>query len=264
MNEVFAGIDVGSTTTKVVLLSDDVLLAQAIAPTGANCRNTARELYERALSEGTREESEVAFVVSTGYGRRLVDFRTEIVSEITANAVGACFLGRGAGQVRTIIDVGGQDSKAISLDEGGRVANFAMNDKCAAGTGRFLEVMSRTLEMDLDGFARAALEAAEPIRISSLCTVFAESEVIGLLSEGKAVPDIVAGVHESIAARVGALVRRVTLKPPVFFDGGGARNPALRKALEKDLGVELIVPDDPQMVTATGAALIARDRHLSS
>ena len=164
-------------------------------------------------------------------------------------------------RVRTIIDVGGQDSKAIALDESGRVVDFAMNDKCAAGTGRFLEVMARRLEIDLETLGEAGLESAGPLPITSLCTVFAESEVVGLLSEGKKVADIVAGVHDAVAARVGALVRRVGLRTPVLFDGGAALNRGLAKALEKNLGVEIVVPAKPQFVVATGAALLARARH---
>ena len=263
MSDIFVGIDVGSTTTKVVILSGEEVVASAIAPTGASCRKTSHELYEKTLAETGRSERDVALAVSTGYGRRMVDFPTEIVSEITANAVGARFLSREAGRVRTIIDVGGQDSKAISLDEEGRVLDFAMNDKCAAGTGRFLEVMSRALELDLDEFARVSLDATSPLQITSLCTVFAETEVVGLVSQGKAVADIAAGIHNAIAARVGALVRRVGLSAPVFFDGGAALNAGLRRAIEKNLGVELIVPASPQMVVATGAALIARERHAS-
>lgn len=264
MNEMFAGIDVGSTTTKAVIVSADGVVAKEIAGTGANVRATSRGVYEAALAASGHAESDVAFVVSTGYGRRMVEFRTEVVSEITANAAGARFFDGGLGRVRTIVDVGGQDSKVISLDEEGRVVNFAMNDKCAAGTGRFLEVMSRVLELELDELGKAALEAGEPVQITSLCTVFAESEVIGLLSEGKPVPGIVAGIHEAIAGRMGALVRRVGLHAPVLFDGGAALNPALRTALEKNLGVEICVPDEPQMVVATGAALIARERHLGN
>jgi len=260
MDGVFAGIDAGSTTTKVVLVSAGAVVACAIAATGANVGKTARTLYDGALRSAGRVEDDVTSVMTTGYGRRLVDFRTGVVSEITANAAGARFVSRDAGRVRTIIDVGGQDSKAIALDEDGRVVDFAMNDKCAAGTGRFLEVMARIVELDLDAIGEVALQSETPRPITSLCTVFAESEVVGLLSAGVPVPDIVAGIHASIAARVGALVRRVGLRTPVLFDGGAALNPGLRRALEDNLDVPLVVPERPRMVTATGAALIARDR----
>ena len=267
MSDLFMGIDAGSTTTKVVIVEDDRVLAREIAATGANCRQTARGLFEKALASCGRAEGDVAGVVSTGYGRRLVDFGGETVSEITCNATGAVHVALARGKasqwhphVRTIVDIGGQDSKVISLDEAGRVVDFAMNDKCAAGTGRFLEVMSRILEVDLDQLGRIALGSKEPLPITSLCTVFAESEVVSLVSQGKPVPDIVAGIHEATAARVGALVRRVGLRTPVFFDGGPALNVGMTRALEKNLGVELIVPEHPQFVTATGAAVIARDR----
>jgi predicted CoA-substrate-specific enzyme activase len=263
MSDLFVGIDAGSTTTKVAIVEGGKVLAREISATGANCRQTARALFEKALASCGRAESDVAGVVSTGYGRRLVDLGGEAVSEITCNAAGAVFLAGGSpeGRVRTIVDIGGQDSKVISLDESGRVADFAMNDKCAAGTGRFLEVMSRILEVDLDRLGEIALKSNEPLPIASLCTVFAESEVVSLVSQGKPVPDIVAGIHEATAARVGTLVRRVGLRTPVFFDGGPALNAGMRKALERNLGVELIVPAHPQFVTATGAALTACERH---
>jgi len=257
MPGLFAGIDIGSTTTKVVVVSDAGVCGRAIGPTGANCRATARTLYDEVLSTCEGGEDDVVSVVTTGYGRRLVDFRTGIVSEITANARGAGFLAAASGPVRTIVDVGGQDSKAISLDDDGRITDFAMNDKCAAGTGRFLEVMARLLELDLDAIGEMALRAETPRTITSLCAVFAESEVIGLLSEGVPVPEIVAGIHISVAARVGALVRRIGLRTPVLFDGGAALNPGLRKAIERNLDVHLLVPDHPQFVPATGAALLA-------
>ncbi|HUU43886.1 MAG TPA: acyl-CoA dehydratase activase [Planctomycetota bacterium] len=260
MSGLFAGIDVGSTTTKAVLLRGEEVVTREISATGASARRTAREVFERALAAAGCAEGDVAFVMSTGYGRRMVEFRTDFVSEITANAWGARFLARDAGAVRTIVDVGGQDSKAIALDDDGRVTDFAMNDKCAAGTGRFLEVMARILEMDLDGMSEAALSAARAEPITSLCTVFAESEVVGLVSEGKAVAEIVSGVHEAVAGRIGALVRRVGLRTPVFFDGGAALNGALRRALERNLDTSLIVPEHPQFVAAVGAALVARER----
>ena len=261
MSVLSVGIDVGSTTTKVVVLRDDSVASREIAPTGADVRETTKRLYAAALGSAGVGKNDAIPVTSTGYGRRLVDFRSSVVSEITANAAGARSLYRDDGGVRTIIDVGGQDSKAIALDAGGRVVNFAMNDKCAAGTGRFLEVMARLLETDLAAMSALALTSDNPEPITSLCTVFAESEVIGLVSEGKPVADIVAGIHASIASRVGALVRRVGVHEPVLFDGGAAINPALRRALERCLDVQLILPEHPQFVTATGATLLARDRN---
>jgi len=254
-----AGVDVGSTTTKVVLIEDSQVLAAKVCATGANCRKAADALLAAALQSSGRERSEVRSVVSTGYGRKLVDFADEIVSEITANAKGAVWLHRGEVPVRTIIDVGGQDSKVICVDRSGLVTNFAMNDKCAAGTGRFLEVLSRILEIDLDQLGEISLQSRKSLEISSVCTVFAESEVVSLISQGKSVEDIVAGLHRSVARRVGDLVTTVGLQEAVFFDGGPALNCGLIKAFEEELGVSLIVPESPQIVTATGAALVASD-----
>ena len=261
VKDLFLGIDVGSTTTKAVALSGDRIAGEAILATGPSCARTARQARDAALRSAGAAEADVAATVSTGYGRKMVDFASESVSEITANAAGAKFLTHG--HVRTVVDVGGQDSKAIALDDSGRVVDFAMNDKCAAGTGRFLEVMARRLELDLETLAAAGLSSSSPLPITSLCTVFAESEVVGLLSEGKKVEDIVAGIHEAVAARVGALVRRVGLRTPALFDGGAALNEGLRRALEKNLGVELILPDRPQFVVATGAAILAREKSAS-
>ena len=257
---VTAGLDIGSTTTKVALLADGQVVATRLAATGANCRRAALGLLGEALAEAGLGESDVRYVVSTGYGRRIVEVADEAVSEITANAVGAQWCVRQGPLVRTIVDIGGQDSKVISLDEHGHMVNFAMNDKCAAGTGRFLEVMARILEVDLEQLGSLGVQAKETLAISSLCTVFAESEVISLLAQGKAVPDIVAALHASIARRVGALARSVGVVETVFFDGGPALNRGLKDALEQELAVFLHVPPEPQTVTAVGAAVIAGRR----
>jgi len=254
-----AGLDIGSTTTKVALVEDRRVVASGVAPTGASCKKTARSLYNAALESVGRESHHVARVVSTGYGRRLVDMAQEAISELTANAAGATFLSDGT-TIRTVIDVGGQDSKVLSLDESGKMVNFAMNDKCAAGTGRFLEQISRVLEVELEDLGRLSSQATEALTINSVCTVFAETEVVSLLAQGKRVEDIIAGIHASIAKRIVQLARGVGVREPVFFDGGTAQNHGLRSALEQALGVELIVPDDPQIATAIGAALIAADR----
>jgi len=257
---VTAGLDIGSTTTKVAVLADGEVRATRLAATGANCRRTALALLSEALDEAGLAAAEVQYVVSTGYGRRIVEASDEAISEITANAVGAQWCMGAGPQVRTIIDIGGQDSKVISLDDQGHMTNFAMNDKCAAGTGRFLEVMARILEVDLEQLGSLGVRSTETLAISSLCTVFAESEVISLLAQGKAVPDIVAALHASIARRVGALARTVGVVPTVFFDGGPALNSGLKEALEQELGVALHVPPAPQTVTAVGAAVLAARR----
>ncbi len=260
-----AGVDIGSTATKVVLLdaaSETPLLWSGVAATGAYARRTAGELLEAGLAASGTSEAELLWVVSTGYGRRLVQFRDEVVSEITANARGAVHLGGGPGSVRTVIDVGGQDSKAIALDEQGRMLDFAMNDKCAAGTGRFLEVLARALETELGDLGGVSLESTERFEINSTCTVFAESEVVGLLALGRSVADIAAAVHRSIARRVAVLARQVGVVGPVLFDGGPALNMGLVAALFEELGVEVDTPESPQLATALGAAIIAREAAL--
>jgi predicted CoA-substrate-specific enzyme activase len=253
------GLDIGSTTTKAAVIDGEVVLGHAVAATGANCRRTAEAVLAQALALAGGEAGDVAYTLATGYGRRLVDADATI-SEITANAAGARLLTRDSLPVRTIIDIGGQDSKVIAADANGIVQNFAMNDKCAAGTGRFLEVMSRILEIDLDQLGPLSLQATESVSISSICTVFAETEVISMLAQARAVPDIIAGVHRSIAKRVGDLARGVGIAEPVFFDGGPALNTGLRKALEHELNVRLVVPESPQVATAIGAASIAAGR----
>ena len=265
-------MDIGSTTTKAVLLEDGALLAHAVAPTGANCRQTAAELLDQCLQQAERQVEQIAHATSTGYGRRLVVHAgqpavlraAEAVSEITCNARGALWLAGNDTPVRTIVDIGGQDSKVIALDEGGNLADFAMNDKCAAGTGRFLEVMARILEVEVDELGWLSQQATEPAPINSTCTVFAESEVVSLLAQGCRVPDIIAGVHQSIARRVAGLVRSVGLVERVLFDGGPALNRGLTQALAQELGTSLIVPDRPQVATAIGAALIAAERALAA
>ena len=253
------GVDVGSTTTKVVLIDGEQIAASDVCATGPNSRDTVDKLLCRVLRAAGRERNEVEFVVSTGYGRHRVEFADHVVSEITANAKGANWLAPKTQTIRTVIDIGGQDSKVISLDDDGIIANFAMNDKCAAGTGRFLEVMARALEVDLDAFGRLSLESNEDLPINSVCTVFAESEVISLLSEGKAVCDVIAALHRSVARQVAGLVHKVGVREAVFFDGGPALNRGLTRALERELGVELVVPECPQIATAIGAAFTARE-----
>ncbi len=253
------GVDVGSTAAKLVLMENSSVLAAEVCPTGPNCQKTANALLAAALESAGREWSDIEYAVSTGYGRRLIHFSNEVVSEITANAKGAVWVSKGNVAIGTVIDVGGQDSKVLSLDESGRVVGFAMNDKCAAGTGRFLEVLSRILEINLDALGDISLKSIKPLEISSMCTVFAESEVVSLISQGESVPDIVAALHRAVARRVGALAASVGVREAVFFDGGPALNCGLVRAFEEELGTALIVPDSPQVVTAIGAALIARD-----
>ena len=249
-----AGIDIGSISTKAAVLSDGKLLGTRLIFTGYNAEAAGRTVFEALLKELGLERTVIQRVISTGYGRNSVKFVDKAVTEITCHGAGAHYLDT---QARSIIDIGGQDSKVIVIDEKGKVKNFAMNDKCAAGTGRFLEVMARALEVDLEAFGDLSLKAGSPSRISSLCTVFAESEVISLISRGEHRENIIAGIHESVAARVAAMANRVGVLPPVVMTGGVAKNTGVVKALEKKLGMPIRVSEYAQLNGAIGAAVLA-------
>lgn len=249
-----AGIDIGSITAKAAIVEDGGILGTKTIFTGYNAEAAGVKVYQDLLSESGLDRSSIAKIVSTGYGRNSVKFADKTFTEIMAHAAGAYLLNP---KIRTIIDIGGQDSKAIALDEKGKVRNFVMNDKCAAGTGRFLEVMARALEVNLDEFGAMSLQSKLPSKISSLCTVFAESEVISLIARGEKRPDIIAGIHESIAARVSSMLARVGVAEPVMITGGVARNAGVVDALERKLGVKIAVSSYAQVNGAIGAAVLA-------
>ncbi|MGZ6275778.1 MAG: acyl-CoA dehydratase activase [Syntrophales bacterium] len=264
-----AGIDIGSITTKAAVMAEGKIRGTRVIFTGYNAEQAGARVYEELLKELGIEKFDVRRVVSTGYGRNSVKFMDKAMTEIICHGAGAHYLNPRA---RSVIDIGGQDSKAIILDEKGKVKNFAiaiildekgkvknfaMNDKCAAGTGRFLEVMARALEVDLDGFGALSLRAVDPSRISSLCTVFAESEVISLISKGEKRENIIAGIHESIAARIAAMANRLRIAPLVVMTGGVAKNIGVVKALERKIGMAVEVSEYAQVNGAIGAALLA-------
>ena len=249
------GIDVGSITAKAAVIRDGEILSDKLLLTGYNARNAGEKVFEAIVTGSGIERSAVDKIISTGYGRSSVKFADKAITEITCHAMGAHFL---SPDVRSVIDIGGQDSKAIAIDESGNVRDFAMNDKCAAGTGRFLEVMARALEVDIVDFGHFSLNADQPSKISSLCTVFAESEVISLISKGEERENIIAGIHESIAARVVAMAGRTGLKAPIMMTGGVAKNIGVVKALEKKLGQPIEVSPQSQLTGAIGAALLAQ------
>jgi len=251
------GVDLGSTAIKVVLLDrGSWIVAKRSGPTGHHARQSAEALVAQVLSDAAVTAKDIKNTVATGYGRLYYDQANREVSEISCHARGARFL---VPDVRTVIDVGGQDSKAINIAENGRVMDFAMNDKCAAGTGRFLEVMSRVLHTPLERFGALARASTKVVPISTTCTVFAESEVVGLIARGDALPDIVAAIHRSIASRVAALARRVGVTAPVLASGGVARNAAAIDALSAELNLTVTSAPDPEFVGAVGAALIAAE-----
>jgi predicted CoA-substrate-specific enzyme activase len=248
------GIDSGSLTTEAVLLDNGQIRAFVILVTGASNRKAAQKARLEVISRADYETRDVQRVVATGYGRDAVEFADSKVTEITCHALGAHYL---FPDVRTVIDIGGQDSKVMRVDESGRVLNFAMNDKCAAGTGRFLEVMAHALEVKLDEMGRVSLKSSADVSVSSTCTVFAESEVVGLVAQGYETPDILRAIHRAIASRAAALAGRVGATAPVVMTGGVAKNIGVVKELGEKLNLKIIVPEEPQIVGALGAAIIA-------
>ncbi len=248
------GVDVGSTSTKAVIV-DAVgrMVASHLIPTGGSAALSAAKCVERIVADvGIRQDDTP--IVSTGYGRAQVNGAGERITEITCHSIGVHHLNP---EIALLIDVGGQDSKVIRIGKNGRPADFEINDKCSAGTGRFLEVMSRVLEIPLPELGALALESTAPSAISSTCTVFAESEVIGRIGAGDSVKDIAAGIHLSMASKIGTLSRRVGVVEPVCVTGGVALNPAFRFYLSKQIGVELWVPEEPQLTGALGAAILS-------
>lgn len=254
--EIAAGIDVGSLSAEAVLLGGGGVIAYAIISTGVDSRGAAEKALSTALQSAGLEFADLAVIVATGYGRISVPFAHKRITEISCHGRGAFYINPAA---RTVIDIGGQDSKVIRLDDEGRVLDFAMNDKCAAGTGRFLEVMAAALEVKLDQLASLSAQASRGTPISSTCTVFAESEVVSLLAAGEPRAEIARGLHESVAARTSSLVYRVGLVEEVIMTGGVAKNGAVVKALEEKLQVKIAVPPEPQITGALGAALLAQD-----
>lgn len=253
-----AGVDVGSTQTKAVIVdASGAIAGRSLIATGANVILAARDAFRAALAEVGIGEEEVGFVVGTGYGRYRVEFGQAQVTEILCHARGAARMFPGT---RTVLDMGGQDTKAIRIRAGGDVADFCMNDKCAAGTGRFLQSAATALGIELAELGPTALRGLRPIEITTTCTVFAESEVLSWLARGKRLEDILAGVHRSIAARSIALLRRVGIEDEVTFTGGVARNPAMIAVLDELLGTRMNVSEESHFMGALGAALFALER----
>lgn len=272
---IFAGVDIGSATAKAVILRDGRIVGDAIRPVGYDVEEAGRLVLAEALAAaeafvGTeaRAPGEVRAsangpgglrperIVATGYGRHALAADAS-VTEITCHARGAAALLEGAA---TVIDVGGQDSKAISVGPGGRVLDFVMNDKCAAGTGRFLEVMARALEVPLDEFGALSLSASQAAEISNTCTVFAESEVISQRASRRPKEEIIAGIHKAMARRIAGMARRVEPRSPVAMTGGVAKNIGLVRAVEAELGLPITVPPLAQFAGALGAALLAGEK----
>lgn len=252
-----AGIDIGSTTAKAVVLKNDDSYFYALQPSGIDISSVSRQVLQEACEKAGLSFEDLERIVATGYGRISIPFATTTITEITCNAYGVHYLFPNASLV---VDIGGQDSKVIKIDKNGRVIQFAMNDKCAAGTGKFLEVAAQTLGVPVSEIGDISQQSQNKVSISSTCTVFAQTEIVSLIARQTNKEDIAAGLHESIVSRVYGLISSVNPDPKaeVVLTGGVAKNVAIVKLLERMLGREISVPEDPQIVTALGAALLAR------
>ncbi len=251
----FAGIDVGSTMTKVVILNGGII-ASIIGPTGPEHRRLANQVMEKALNQAALSFEKITYIVSTGYGRINVPFADKQFTEITCHAKGIASL---FPEAKTIIDIGGQDVKGIKIDGNGKILDFAMNDKCAAGTGRFIEVIADTLGVPLNKVGDLSLQSKNPASISNICTIWAQQEVAASLAEGVPIFDLLAGVHQSLADRIIRMVNRLKVEEAIIVTGGGGKNKGLLKALSEQLGYQILVPEEPLITGALGAALLGKE-----
>ena len=259
MSEVYTmGIDIGSTASKCVIMKNGKdIVGSAIVDLGAGTSGTER-VIAKALADANFTADDIDLQISTGYGRNSYEDAEKTVSELSCHAKGGKFI---FGDVRTIIDIGGQDIKVLKLNKNGQLLNFLMNDKCAAGTGRFLDVMAKVLDVDIEDMGEMDAKATETTAISSTCTVFAESEVISCLAKKIPMNNIVRGIHASVASKVASLAKRGGLEAPVAMTGGVTRNPGIVRALERELNTEIAISDLSQLAGAIGAALYAYDEY---
>ena len=247
--------------TKVVIIDEDEkILAHVVNHTGAEHRHLANKVTEEALESAGISFGEIAYVVATGYGRLNVPFADRQITELTCHTRGVVSFFPG---VRVAIDIGGQDAKGLQISDG-KLVDFVMNDKCAAGTGRFLEVVAETLGLELDELGAISLESTNKVKISSICTVFAQQEIVSRISEGVSLADIVAGLHDAIASRVARMVRRLKIEPDVVLTGGVAKNIGVVKGMEENLGCKISVPENPVLSGALGAALLSKELTLKA
>lgn len=256
---IVAGVDIGSTTAKALVLKDGEIIGGLIGPTGTNPALAGKQILDTVISNSNYTASDVKYIVATGYGRVSAPFADKTVTEITCHGRGAHHI---SPQIRTVIDIGGQDAKVVSLGEDGRVIDFVINDKCASGTGRFLESAAQlVLYVPLENLGELSSKSTKICKISSTCTVFAQTEIVSLLAAGESKENVIAGLHSSIANRVIGMAKRVGVKPEIMMTGGVAKNIGVKKALENDLNMEVIISSDidPQLVGALGAALIANE-----
>jgi len=256
MSKIYLGLDSGSRTTKAVILKNQEIICDDIEPTGIRPGDTSEKVISQMLKKNGITQEDITSLVATGYGKNIADYAQRKISEISCHARGTHYF---FPRVRTFIDIGGQDSKIAVLNPKGKVVDFVMNDKCAAGTGRFLEVVARILNTRVDKLSDLVLKSTREIEINSTCVVFAESEIIGLLTQNNPVGDIAKAVHDAIARRTRNLMSAIQWQEPIVFTGGVANNSAMQEALERILQTDLLVPEKPDFTGAIGAALIGKE-----
>lgn len=258
-NKTAVGVDVGSTFSKAVVVSNNNIRGWSIIPSGGDYRVAANEVLKKALSKAGISSDSIAFVVATGYGAASVSNADEMVSDMTCQGRGISYLFPSA---RTVVDIGGQYSRVFRVDEEGRVVNFVFSEQCAAGSARLLQVIARVLQVDIEELGELSLKSNKKVDFTTSCAVFIESELISRIAEGFLKEDIAAGIHRALAAKIQVLVERVGLEPDCALVGGGAKNIGLVRSIEEGLEIKTLIPEEPQVVAALGAALIAEEKFL--
>jgi (R)-2-hydroxyacyl-CoA dehydratese activating ATPase len=250
------GIDIGSGFSKAVVYKDRTLISYAIMPSGGNYKETAGKTAENAVEKAGIAMGDICYTIATGYGSGMVDFADQSITDISCHAVGVFHL---LPSVRTLIDIGAQFSKAIRLNDAGKVANFVLNEKCAGGSGKFLHVIARILHINIDEIGELSLQSENPVEFTTGCAVFAESEAVSRIAEGALPADILAGVHKAMASKIANLVVRLGLARDCAITGGGAKDLGLVRAIETELNADILIPDEPRITAALGAALLAAE-----
>ena len=252
-----AGIDIGSAFSKAVVMAGNKITAYRVMPSGGDYKVTAERVMEEALTEARLSSKDIAYTVATGYGAASVSFSDEAVSDISCLARGVSYIFPGA---RTAVDIGGQFTRVLKLDGRGKATSFLLSEKCASGSGRFLQVIAKVLQVELEDIGELSLKSQNKVDFNTGCAVFAESEAVSRIAEGTAKEDILAGLHRTLAAKIQAMVARIGMEPDCAVVGGGAKDIGLVKSIEKGLDCRLLVPDEPQIVAALGAALLAGEK----
>jgi len=255
------GIDIGSGFSKAVICKNTAILSYAIMPSGGDYKETSGKIAEIVLEKAGLSSGDISFTVATGYGAAMVDFADRSITDISCHAAGVFHI---FPSVRTLIDIGAQFSKAIRLNDTGKVANFVLNEKCAGGSGKFIQVMARILHMDIENIGELSLKSVKPVEFTTGCAVFAESETVSRIAEGTLPADILAGMHKAMASKIVNLVVRLGLTKDCAITGGGAKDLGLVKAIETELNSDILIPEEPRITAALGAALLALENACST